>query len=209
MKLFLIGAGGFAREVYSYLESTDLKYGGYEFAGFLTDFDGDLNDFNYSQGIVGPLLNENLPYDSKLIMAVSDPCLKDIIYSFYEKKGIEFLSYIHPTATVGTRVTLGQGTVICPNATLTTDIIIGKCVTINAHSSIGHDASIGDFSTLSGHCDVTGFVSLGKKAFMGSHALVIPNTKVGDSAIIGAGSVVISKVKQGVTVFGNPAKKIK
>jgi serine acetyltransferase len=37
---------------------------------------------------------------------------------------------------------------------------------------------------------------------------IAPSKKIGDGATIGIGSVVISNVKPGVTVFGNPAKKI-
>ena len=38
--------------------------------------------------------------------------------------------------------------------------------------------------------------------------IIVPHRKIGDNAVIGTGSVVLGNVKAGVTVFGNPAKKI-
>ncbi|MGL0822740.1 acetyltransferase [Vibrio vulnificus] len=208
-KFFIIGAGGFAREIYAYLEETDFTLNGVQLAGFLDDNPHALDGFNLKHRLEGALLNNDLPLGSKLIMAVANPSLKEMIFNFYKQLGFDFLTYKHQTAFIGNNVVLGEGTIVAPQSVVTADVTVGKCVTINALSSIGHDASIGNFSTLSGHCDVTGFVQLGEKVFMGSHALIIPNVKIGDMAVIGAGSVVISKVKPGVTMFGNPAKKIK
>ncbi|WP_217540417.1 acetyltransferase [Vibrio metschnikovii] len=208
-KLYLVGAGGFAREIYSYINEESFVVNEHKLYGFLSDFKADLDAFNVEHTVVGEMFNSRLDKSDAIIIAVADCVLKEKIFQYYSKLGVNILSYVHPTAFVGKNVEIGQGSVICPYATLTCDISLGRGTTINAHSSIGHDAKIGDFSTLSGHCDVTGFVQLGEKVFMGSHALVIPNVKIGDMAVIGAGSVVISKVKPGVTMFGNPAKKIK
>lgn len=208
-KLYLAGAGGFAREIHSYLLKKDLVVDGYTFSGFLSDFSASLDGFNIGFSIYDEIMSYNLTTSDAVIIAVADCNLKEEIFKHYKKLGIKVLSYIHETAFIGRNVKIGEGAVICANATLTCDIEIGVAVTINVHSSIGHDAKLGDFCTLSGHCDVTGRVFLDHKVFMGSHALIIPNVNIGKGAIIGAGSVVISKVKPGNTMFGNPAKKIK
>lgn len=206
--MYIVGAGGFAREMYDYLSSTNFEYDGCEVAGFLDDDISQLGAFDIEHSIIGSLQNSSIPKDSMLIMAIANPLLKEKIYKFYSDLGVKFITYIHDTATVGKYVELGEGCVICPNATLTTNIQIGLCTTINAHSSIGHDATIGNFSTLSGHCDITGGVIVGERVVFGSHALVIPSKIVESDSVVGAGSVVIKKVKSGTTVFGNPAKKI-
>lgn len=208
-RFYIIGAGGFARELYSYFAETNFCLSGFLLAGFLDDNQVALEGYNLQHKVDMPMLTYDLPPGSKLILAIANPNLKESIYNFYKGLGFEFLTYIHRTAFVGQRVTLGEGTIVAPQSVLTADVFVGQCVTINALSSVGHDAIISDYSTLSGHCDVTGFAQLGRKVFMGSHALIIPKVKVGEGAVIGAGSVVISKVKSGTTVFGNPAKKIK
>lgn len=208
-KLYLIGAGGLAREIYSYLKEEEFIYQGYQLVGFLSDNIADLDSYSVTHKIVDNILSTQVTAEDAVLIAVADCQFKQVLYQFYNKIGCKLVTYIHPSAFIGNNVTIGEGSIICPYAILTTDIEIGKAVTINAHSSVGHDAAIGDYSTLSGHCDITGFVKIGESVFFGSHALVIPKIQVESESIIGAGSVVISKVKAGSTVFGNPAKKIK
>jgi sugar O-acyltransferase (sialic acid O-acetyltransferase NeuD family) len=206
--LYIVGAGGFAREIYAYLLQASFNYMNAELVGFLDDNENALDDFNFHHKIITKSKTTDLRSNSVLIMAIANPRVKSEIFDFYKSKNISFLTYIHPTAFVGHDVIVGEGSVIGPNATLTTNINIGECVTINAHSSIGHDAKVGRFSTLSGHCDITGGVSVAENVFFGTHASVIPNKIIEQGAIVGAGSVVIRNVKQGASVFGNPAKKI-
>lgn len=206
--LYIVGAGGFAREIYAYLAQYSFTYMNAELVGFLDDNIHALDDFNLPHKIIAPSKTTDLPADTVLILGIANPAVKSEIFEYYKSKKISLLTYIHPTAFVGHDVFLGEGSVIAPHATLTTNITIGQCVTINAHSTVGHDASIGSFSTLSGHCDITGGVSVAENVFFGSHATVIPNKIIEQGATIGAGSVVIRKVKKGTTVFGNPAKKI-
>lgn len=206
---YLVGAGGFAREVYSYLSKEKFEIDGFSCAGFIDDNPQALNGFSLEHGIVNSLFTEDLPKGSRLVMAIANPSLKEQIYKYYKNLGHDFITYIHDSAFVGESVVLGEGTIVSPQSVITANVSIGYCNTINALATVGHDAKIGDFCTLSGHCDITGFVELGSKVFLGSSAVVIPGVKVGNGAMIGAGSVVISKVKPGLTVFGNPAKKIK
>jgi sugar O-acyltransferase (sialic acid O-acetyltransferase NeuD family) len=207
-KIYIVGAGGFSREIYDYLSTTKFEYKGYQCAGFLDDDTTQLDNFDLEHSIIGPLEDVNIPKGSKLIIGLANPLLKERLFKFYSELDISFITYIHPSATVGKYIQLGEGCVICPNVTITTNVKIGLCSTVNAHSSIGHDVIIGDFCTLSGHCDITGQVHIGNRVMLGSHALIIPRKIVESDSIIGAGSVVIKRVRSGTTVFGNPAKII-
>ena len=207
--LYILGAGGFAREIYSYIKVNGYKYKSFNFKGFLSDNSNDLDSYKVEHQILGRIKTEIVRDEDAVIIGVSNCEFKKELYDYYQMRGINILSYVHESAFIGHNVKIGKGSVICPQVVLTADIEVGDAVTINAVSTVGHDASIGSYSTLSGHCDVTGGVELGASVFMGSHSSVIPKVKVGDAATIGAGSLVISKVKAGSTVFGNPAKKIK
>ncbi|HHE6470903.1 TPA: acetyltransferase [Providencia rettgeri] len=209
-KLYLLGAGSLAREIYSYLKESDFVYQGYNLIGFLTDFSDVLDSYNVSHPILDKIYSTKVTSNDAVIIAVADCAFKQQLFNFYNNDvGCKIITYIHPSAYVGSNVEIGAGCVICPHATITTDIKIGNGVTINMHSSIGHDARLDDFCTLSCHCDVTGYVHLKQGVFMGSHALVIPKTEIGEGAVLGAGAVVITKVKPGATMFGNPARQIK
>jgi maltose O-acetyltransferase len=51
-------------------------------------------------------------------------------------------------------------------------------------------------------------VRIGRDVWVGGGAIIFPGVTIGDEAIIGAGSVVTRDVERGVTVAGNPARRI-
>lgn len=207
-KILIVGAGGFGREVLSWLNDSIQERDGWIIAGFLDDDLKALDDFPGLPSIHGTITAYKPKVNEVLVCALGNPRIKLNICIQLLERGCEFLTLIHRTAVIGERVNIGRGSVICPFAVATCDIEIGEFVTVNTSATIGHDVEIGDGVTLSGHCDVTGGVKVGKGVFCGSHASVIPAIKIGEFAVIGAGSTVVRNVEPGVTVFGNPAKQI-
>lgn len=207
-KVYIIGAGGFGREVHSWAKQhpdCDVKW---KICGFLDDNPDALDGFDLPVPIVGSIRDARPDPDTLYICGIGQPPLKAKLCPPLVTAGARFLTFVHPSAIIGERVTVGTGSVLCPGTILTCDINLGAFVTINCKSSIGHDVTIGDFSTLSGHCDVTGYCTIGTRVLLGSHACIIPNTRVEDGATVGAGSVVIRTVPANTTVFGNPAKPL-
>lgn len=206
-RIVIIGAGGFGREMLSWLKEFE-ESDRYELIGFLDKDRRALDNYNIDY----PILSDPETYEPKanelFVCAVGNPKVKLLLCRDLKSRGGEFLKFIHPTAVVGSEASIGEGTVLCPGAVVTSNAVIGSFVTLNVHASIGHDAVIGDGCTLSGHCDVTGFASLGEGVFMGTHAAVLPKAVVGDYAVVGAGSIVLKKVRPNATVFGVPAKQI-
>lgn len=207
--VYIVGAGGFAREIYSYLKATSFIYDGFELAGFLGKDENELANFSCTHKVKGLLEHDDIDPKSALIMGIAEPKLKQSLYKHYTKKGFKFITYKHPTAIIGNNVNVGNGSIICPFSVLTADIEIGLCTTVNISTTIGHDATIGDFCTLSSHCDITGGAKLESKVFLGSRASILPNISVKSDSIVGAGSVVIKTVESGTTVMGIPARLIK
>lgn len=52
-------------------------------------------------------------------------------------------------------------------------------------------------------------VTIGREVWIGGGAILLPGVRVGDGAVVGAGSVVTRDVPEGVTVVGNPARKLR
>ncbi|WP_422416337.1 acetyltransferase [Pseudomonas sp. GZD-222] len=210
-KFVIVGAGGFGREVYVWLRdwiASSAESHQYEISGFLDDSPAALERFTGLPPIISSIDGYQHQDGMTLVCAIGNPKIKKAVAEKLQAKGARFFSLIHPTAIVGTRVSLGEGVVICPHAVLSADISIGDFVTINSATTVGHDASVGSFSTTSGHCDITGGAQLAEGVFMGSHSVVVPKVSIGAYAVIGAASVVIRKVAPGTTVFGVPAKRI-
>lgn len=205
-QLYIVGAGGFGRELYNWLVALPEALRDWEIAGFLDDNPSALNGFDYDPQVVGRA-SEWIPEENHLFACgIGRIDVKESVCRRLLEKGANFLTVVHPTALIGRGVKLGEGAVICPRVTLTWDIEVGEMAMINCHTTVGHDAYIGAWSTISANCDLTGCTRVGESVFMGSGARVIPGKSIGDGSIIGAGSVVIRTVEEQGRVFGNPAR---
>jgi len=204
-RLFIIGAGGFGREIESWLMYEKLQ--DVSLAGYLDDNPAALNGYPSELKISGSPLSFEYTVNDRIIMGIAEPGLKEHIISRLEKR-VSFYSLVSNKAVVGKFNQIGAGSVLCPGVVLTTNVSIGQFGTINAGTQIGHDVVIGPFASLMSNVDIGGNCSIGRNVYIGSGATVLPSVKIGDNAKIGAGSVVIKNVPPKVTVFGNPALKL-
>ena len=207
-QVYIIGAGGFGREVFEWMHDVLEDLEAHEFVGFLDDNSEALDGFDIEASVVGTIKDYSIKENDLLICAIGDPATKRAVCEPLLESGSQFLSLIHPSARIGRRCEIATGVVIGPGVILTCDVSVGAMVMINIMSTAGHDVSVGAWSTVSAHCDLTGGVQLGESVFMGSGARVIPQQIVGESSVIGAGSVVIRPVLKNETVFGNPARPL-
>jgi len=204
-KLLIVGAGGFGREMYAWAAQHPDCGQVWTLAGFLDDNVEALQPFG-SFAPVLPAAGHQPASENVYLCGLGLPLVKEKVIGPLLKARAEFITFVHPTALVGSRVSLGQGVVLCPGAILSADITVGDFAMVNLNSTIGHDASLGAWTTLSAQCDITGHVKVADRVFMGSRATIIPGKTVGSRAILGAGAVVISDVPANVTVVGNPAR---
>ncbi len=208
-RLWIVGAGGFGREVWTYATTHPDCGRQWQVAGFLDDNQHALAGFpGYSATL--QRIEEFHPDPEKdiLVNGIGQPKIKRRCIGMLEEKGGRFIRLIHPTAWIGHNVTWGKGGVVGPGVVITTDVTIGDHVVLNCYSAIGHDAAVGSYTTLSSFCDVTGGVRIGEGVFTGSRVSLIPRVSVGDYAVVGAGSVVIRNLDGGCSYFGNPARRL-
>ncbi len=119
-----------------------------------------------------------------------------------------FLTLKHPRASVGRRVTIEAGSIVCSGAQAIADIGIGRHVQLHVGCTIGHDTIIGDFVTVAPGANVSGRVKIGEGAFIGAGAIILPDIQIGAWATVGAGAVVTKNVADRATVVGVPARAI-
>lgn len=205
--LYIVGAGGFGREVYAWLLDLPECNSAWRVRGFLDDNLQALDGFDYEPSVVARVSDFQPGADDLFVCAIGARAHKRRVCEELKARGAQFFTLVHPTAILGPNVTLGEGVVLCPRVTVTCDVEIGEMAMLNLHCTVGHDVRIGAWSTISAQCDLTGFVQLGEDAFLGSGVRVIPGKQVGDGAVVGAGSVVIRNVRPGQKVFGNPARE--
>ncbi|MBM3869193.1 MAG: acetyltransferase [Verrucomicrobia bacterium] len=204
-QLHIVGAGGFGRECHAWASQHPDCGKAWVLAGFLDDNPEALRPFG-DFAPVRPLAGHRPKADDLYLCGLGMPALKEKLIAPLVAAGARFLTFVHPRAHLGARVTIGRGSVVCPGAVLSADITLGEFVLVNLNSTIGHDATLGDWTSLSAQCDVTGHVRIADRVFLGSRATIIPEKTVGSRSIVGAGAVVVTHVPAGVTVVGIPAR---
>lgn len=199
MRIVVVGAGGHGREVADVVEACGLPL-----AGFVDDGSPDLAllarrhlQLIGGPGAVGP--------DDLLVLGIGDGVVRCSVAQ--RLAGSTWAAaLVHPAATVGSDVDLGEGTVVAAGARLTTHITVGRHGYIGPNATIGHDTVLGDYVTVLPGATVSGNVSLASGATIGTGANVLQGLSVGEGAAVGAGAVVTRDVAPGLTVVGVPAR---
>jgi sugar O-acyltransferase (sialic acid O-acetyltransferase NeuD family) len=205
----LVGAGGFGREVICWAEHASAAGTIPKVSAYLDDNPNALDARQYGIARLGGIWKYKPKAEDVFLLGVGDHNLKKKIVTHIASQGGQFASLIHPTAVIARTARIGAGAIVCPFALVSADAVVGDFVTINTMSSIGHDVEMGDYCTLSSHVDITAAVKVGAGVFFGSGARVMPQVAIDAEARIGAGAVVLRSVARGVTVFAQPARKLK
>jgi sugar O-acyltransferase (sialic acid O-acetyltransferase NeuD family) len=214
--VLVIGAGGHGAEVCSYVDDLRGRRVAVELLGVIDDarrvgaWRGGrvLGSIAELPGVIESFGGAPVEY----ITALGNNAAREDVVRRIEELGIAGLrpwTLRHPSAQVGARSMIGEGTLLGPGVIVTADVSIGRHCVLNVKVSVSHDAVVGDFVNLNPGCTLAGNVTVGRGAFIGAGATVIQGISIGEGAIVGAGSVVIRDVPPHVTAVGVPAQVIK
>ena len=209
--LYIIGAGGFGREVAWLVERINEIEPTWNLKGFIDDnttIHGSLQD-DYSV-VGGCEWLMNITQEVWVVCAVGSAKIRQrIIEKLKNYANVKFATLIDPSVMISKRVDIGEGSIICAGTIITVDISIGNHVIINLDCTIGHDDIIHDFVTIYPSVNVSGNVVIGECAELGTGMQIIQGKSIGRESIIGAGAVVIRDIPEKCTAVGSPAKPIK
>jgi sugar O-acyltransferase (sialic acid O-acetyltransferase NeuD family) len=208
--LFIVGAGGFGREVFSIIRALNNSGSIPEIAGFIDD-DPSVEDLKNLEalgsqivGSINDLALRTEPFGA--VLAVGSAVDREHIAHLLAYSPVTYPVLVHPQATIGCDAHLSEGVVVAAGSRLSTNIQVGIHVQIDQNAAIGHDCDLGDFSRLNPQACVSGGVSIGRRAMIGANAIVLQGLDVGDDARVGAGAVVTHSVDPATTVMGVPAR---
>lgn len=206
--LLIIGAKGFARDIYYLAMQCQGFQKEYIIKGFLDDRKDALDSFTNYLPIIDSVENYQIDQDDIFICALGDVQAKKKYIQMIQNKGGQFISLIHPTAVVDTNSKLGVGCIVLQSATLGSGAIVGDFALIQVSTIIAHDVKIGHFSRIDCHAVCAGGVIIKDEVTIHTSAVINQRVLVEKGAHVGAGSFVIRTVKEYSTVYGNPAIRI-
>ena len=204
--LYIIGAGGFGREVAWLVSRINEVQPTWNFLGFIDD-DPTLK----GKEIDGYTVAGNCDYlneqnDVYCVCAVGAAAVRKKIIS--KLKNIQFATLIDPSVQMSSLVSVGEGSIICAGTIITVDVQIGNHVIVNLDCTIGHDAVLEDFVTLYPSVNVSGQCHIGEAVELGTGMQIIQGRGVCKDTIVGAGAVVVKDITESGTYVGVPAKKM-
>lgn len=215
--LYVIGAGGFGREVAWLIEriNSDKRAKGdqelWNIKGFIDDNGEKQGRTEGAYKVVGncDYLNK-VAYDREVyaVCAIGSAKVRKRVIEKLDSR-IHFPAVIDPSVLVSDRVEIGEGTIICAGTILTVDIRIGKHVIINLDCTVGHDTMLHDYVTVYPSVNISGNVAVGECVEMGTGMQIIQGKRIGKRSIVGAGAVVVKDIPENCTAVGSPAKPIK
>ena len=207
--LYIIGAGGFGREVAWLVERINEVTPTWNIKGFIDDNESLWGTKEDAYDVVGGCEYLKTLGDVYAVCAVGSARVRKIIIEKLKDSKVKFATVIDPSVIISKRVEIGEGTIICAGTIITVDIKIGNHVIINLDCTIGHDDVIADYVTIYPSVNVSGNVVLGECSELGTGMQIIQGKNVAPNTIIGAGAVVVKDCLESGTYVGSPAKKIK
>ena len=199
-RLIIVGAGGHGRVI----ADIALKIG-YENICFLDD--GAIGE-SMGFAIVGKTADIENFNDGKtdFVIGIGNNVIRRNIA---EKYDVNWVTLIHPSATIGSRVDFGSGTVVMAGAAVNPCTVIGHHCIINTASVVEHDNVLEDYVHISPGAILSGSVKVGACTWIGAGATVVNNVEICAGSVIGAGAVVVKPIEKMGTYVGVPARKIK
>lgn len=209
-RVLIVGAGGFGRETAAVLEALRAE-GEFAAAGFVDDSPDLAGGTVAGLPVLGGVAVARDRDDLGLVVTVGNPRRYDTKRLIVERLGlapVRYVTLVHPNASIGTDVTIGEGTVILAGCVVTHGVTIGRHVAMMPNVVVTHDDKIGDFAILGAGAKLGGGVEIGAGAYIGSGAAVREATTIGAGAMVGMGTVVVNDVPPGETWVGVPARRL-
>lgn len=200
----IIGAGGFAKEVYNCLLQR-LQYDRQETyqIEFVVEDQYHTSNILYGRPVL-PLSTYNFT-GKQILIAIAAPEIRKRLAQ--QLDSFHFATLIHPSASIGMNVQIGKGSIICQQVVLTCDIHLGEQCQLNLATTIGHDCTIGDYFTTAPGANISGSCSIGREVYLGTQAAIREKTHITDNVIVGMGGVVVKDINESGIYIGFPVKR--
>jgi sugar O-acyltransferase (sialic acid O-acetyltransferase NeuD family) len=203
--LILIGGGGFALEIYSYV----LDDGDHKIVGVLDDKkDCELINKHPELPYLGTLEDYTVKENDRGLICVGNSVSRKELYERSIKAKIRLDNFIHSSAHVSKNANIGQGVFIGPHCIVSAHSNISDNVALNVFCGVGHGACIEYHSVMSPYCVINSDCYLEESLFLGTRVTLNPKMRIGKFSLIDAGSIIRQNIESFSLVSQRPDQKI-
>jgi sugar O-acyltransferase (sialic acid O-acetyltransferase NeuD family) len=167
--LVIVGAGGFARETAEIVRAINAVEPRWDLLGYVDD-----DPARWGQIVSGALVLGGTEVldgtDAMAVVCVGNPTHFDVRARIVDRLGMSpdrYATLVHPTVSLASSTTIGEGTVIAAHCVTTTDVEIERHVAVMPACVFTHDVHIGSFATLASGVRLAGAVTVGSGAYVG------------------------------------------
>lgn len=151
---------------------------------------------------------EKYIHDSVYVVAIGNNAIREKVQSHLEDINAQMATLVHPSAVIGSMVSLGGGTVVMAGVIVNSSTKTGRGCILNTACTIDHDNSLGDYVHVSPGVNLAGTVAVGRSSWIGTGSVVINNINICENVVVGGGSLVISDIEEKGTYIGSPIRRI-
>jgi len=208
--LYIIGSGGFSKQVIEIIELLNKKEKQYLLKGIIDDDESRIGEKVLGYKVVGTTnyLNEISKMNKTYaVIAIANGKIKEKITQGLTN--INYVNLIHPNTVLSNYTKIGEGNIICGGVIINPDVTIANHCHINISTTFGHDVELEDYVSVMPGCNISGNVLIKNKAMIGTGSVVNQGLEVGSETMIGSGAVLTKDALKQSLYVGVPAKKEK
>lgn len=215
-KIYIIGSGGFAKEVVFLIQDVNkLKGENYEFGGFVdisTEQKRMIGKKAYPIIQQDEFLSDGLYQGASVAIGIGNPQLLEKLINTLKESSQSFVfpNLIHPSVVADwNSISVGEGNIVTANCIFTVDIHIGSFNIFNLSCTVGHDTNIGNFNVINPGVNISGGVTIGNRNLLGTNSTVLQYLSIGDDSIAGGTALITKNLESNLVAVGVPAKPVK
>jgi len=202
MKVYIIGAGGFASELTNYIiDNNNKTNSNIIIEGYFDVTEEQYRLYSFNRPFLGSEKEFKFPKNSNVYVAIGNSEVRYKVFDFLKNQNINFPNFIHNTCLISSSAKLGIGNIFCPNVIIGPNTSIGNYNLINYQSAIPHDCIIGNMNIFSPNVQITGYCHIGDDNFFGVSSGCTPSVHIGDNNKVQAGVIINKNISNGNIVF--------